>query len=70
VVNYEAEVWEDIDDDGPIEASEEDIPEGFSWTCCGTIGTAEGCKKGPHQADPEKLRKSDHTSEDKRKDDE
>ncbi|RFU78435.1 hypothetical protein TARUN_3782 [Trichoderma arundinaceum] len=71
-VNYKAEVWDDIDDDGPIDSSEneEDVPEGFNWTCCGTIGTSAGCKKGPHQADPEKSRKGGHVSEDKARDDE
>lgn len=61
-VNYKAEVWEEISDDGPIDSSdnEEDVPEGFNWTCCGTIGTSEGCKKGPHQSDPEKSRKGAH----------
>ncbi|KAM0250725.1 hypothetical protein ACHAQJ_008480 [Trichoderma viride] len=70
-VNYKAEAWDDIDDDGPIDASEnEDVPEGFNWTCCGKIGTSEGCKKGPHQADPEKSRRTGHVSEGKAKGDE
>ncbi|KAK1247405.1 hypothetical protein MKX07_002314 [Trichoderma sp. CBMAI-0711] len=71
-VNYKAEVWEEISDDGPIDSSdnEEDVPEGFNWTCCGTIGTSEGCKKGPHQSDPEKSRKSAHVSVSKAKDEE
>ncbi|PNP54447.1 hypothetical protein THARTR1_05004 [Trichoderma harzianum] len=71
-VNYKAEIWEDIDDDGPIDSSEneEEVPEGFIWSCCGTVGTSAGCKKGLHQADPEKSRRSGHASESKPKNDE
>ncbi|QYS97456.1 hypothetical protein H0G86_004688 [Trichoderma simmonsii] len=68
-VNYKAEVWEEIDDDGPF-GYEEDVPEGFNWNCCGKIGTSAGCIKSPHQADPEKSSKSDPAPESKPQNDE
>lgn len=49
--DYDAEVWADHDEacHGRITDLENELPEGFEWTCCQRAGDKEGCKRGPHR---------------------
>ncbi|KAI1080184.1 hypothetical protein F5B20DRAFT_580579 [Whalleya microplaca] len=53
-VDHESLTWDDWDEicHGTIdsEKNRRESPEGFIWTCCGKIGTHEGCTRGPHEA--------------------
>lgn len=66
-MDYEGYFWADHDErcHGPIDTADmrEKYPDGFEWTCCGDLGSAGGCKRGRHQADPCKSKKGSYSSE-------
>ena len=49
--DYEHETWWDWDEavHGNIADMEDELPEGFIWTCCDRAGTKSGCMKGRHK---------------------
>ncbi|KAI9655119.1 MAG: hypothetical protein M1821_005602 [Bathelium mastoideum] len=53
-VDYDTDnsAWEDYEEArfGPREEHEEDIPEGFLWTCCNKRGDGDGCTIKEHIA--------------------
>lgn len=52
-VNYDAELWDDHDEDchGRMECFEDDsdYQEGFIWSCCGKSGANKGCFMSNHK---------------------
>lgn len=48
--DYKSETWWDHDEDchGRISDLEDEYPEGFKYSCCDRVGTAEGCRIGTH----------------------
>ena len=49
--DYESDFWADHDENchGRINELEDEYPQGFVWTCCDEIGTADGCETGRHR---------------------
>ncbi|KAI9773735.1 MAG: hypothetical protein M1835_006115 [Candelina submexicana] len=56
--NYNSDWWADHDEDchGDVDSAEmrEQCPEGFTYPCCGQVGTDEGCIKKLHVEKPGK----------------
>lgn len=52
-VDYVSDFWADHDDDchGPKENFEDELPEGFLWTCCEQRGDVVSCQIGRHSAE-------------------
>jgi len=49
--DWDSDVWCDWDEDchGRIEDQGDEFPAGFTYTCCGEPGDAEGCRVGRHE---------------------
>jgi hypothetical protein len=48
-----APIWLDVDRGWGrrnTKIMRETYPDGFQWKCCKKVGTAKGCKVGPHEA--------------------
>ncbi|RGP74883.1 hypothetical protein FLONG3_5995 [Fusarium longipes] len=72
-VDYDADVWADHEENchgidfwadhddgfGEIDTPEmrEEMPDGFSWSCCSKLGGSKGCTKWKHQADPDQSKR-------------
>lgn len=54
--DYDSDVWTDHDEmrHGMIDTKQmrQDYPDGFRWSCCQSVGSATGCLRGIHEADP------------------
>ncbi|TQV90184.1 hypothetical protein IF1G_11135 [Cordyceps javanica] len=54
--DYDSDFWADYDEkvcgDVDTKSNRKDYPDGFYWSCCGELGSEDGCRTGDHQADP------------------
>ncbi|KAM0665680.1 hypothetical protein ACQRIU_005941 [Beauveria bassiana] len=54
--DYDSEFWADYDESvhGDIDTkrNRKDYPDGFFWSCCGGLGSENGCVTGNHESDP------------------